>query len=777
MATSVIGFHYSLGGNKSGIGLFMDKLSQASIPFLFKGVDDAGLCFIGQTKGNNHLIYRVSTAGQNNGVSYDVPDYTKSPKAAAQEHFNKTAPKWPPELNRSVVWMEPINEPRAKLNPGDVQYQNMHPVNWLGYFMTEYAILANAQGFKVCGPSFNSGEPEVFTVNDYEQPGMLDYLNYCAIYPDEAALSVHEYTWNGWQYGQSWADWYPFLWGRVEAAIAAADRHNIPRLFQIFMTEWGFDPYEAPRWPECEPHLTAYNKWAARWPQVKGVAAWTLQAGWGDVDDDLQSWFVPLGEYTVNQNFAPGQQPAPTHVLFGSTLPGGQPVKTLEQTLWDATVEEQNKNGIKLATILGIWKEMTLKDSSITGWVPVTKEFTVSYSGKDYQAQAGEDPQKVQKRRVYYWISGQPIKSFTNPYEVVEPGPFEFAAYPVQGRQLEVTSPWNAPRTWYPDWTNKKHEGVDLRANTGENVVAVADGTVDYLRLDPGSGYGTVARVKHDDRHVTWYGHLKDYVVSLGQFVKAGQLLGHADNTGDSTGSHLHLTLQDLIGGLNGYYVAKVVDPTPFLQKFSSGSVIDLTRFMKADKTAWRVVRMPNGSQEDVQELDLGGGLYVRRKNQLAEWWKVDGSFFYLVHDTSPDKGQEGIERVYTLTKNGVAGAPKNPLSMKVGQKWTESGTHHVQFRAKQGCANLSENSGNATNSAELVAHKTNYIFNSFGQNLKVDEAIWIKTGDETQIYARKDGKAIGWCGWSAPWGSSEIVELYWDRAPMTTEPNRYCSW
>ncbi|MFZ0546568.1 MAG: hypothetical protein WAM60_14070, partial [Candidatus Promineifilaceae bacterium] len=233
MAKSIIGFHYSIGGNKSGIGAFMETLNQHGIPFLMKGVDDAGLCFEGQTKGQahgvqNHLIYRVSTAGQHqNGaqnVEYDVPDYTKSPISAAQEHFDKTAAKWPQELNKSIVWMEPINEPRAKLSPGDVQFENMHPVDWLGAFMLEYAKIANAQGFKVCGPSFNSGEPEVFGPegqnNDYELPGMLAYLQYCADNPEKAALSVHEYTWNRWTFGESWPNWYPTLWGRVEAAIA-----------------------------------------------------------------------------------------------------------------------------------------------------------------------------------------------------------------------------------------------------------------------------------------------------------------------------------------------------------------------------------------------------------------------------------------------------------------------------------------------------------------------------------------------------------------------------
>ncbi len=328
MARSIIGFHYGPGGDKQGIGDFMRKLNDHGIPFLVKGADDAGICFEGQEVGKekgveNWLIYRLSTAGQGRSYEYDVPDYLKSPLEAAQEHWEETVAKWPPELDKSIVWMEPINEPRAKASFEDVQWNNLHPTDWLGKFMLEYAKIANAAGYKVCGPSFNSGEPEVFSTNDYELPGMLAYMKYCAEHPDQAALSIHEYVWDSYKHGEDWQTWYPVLFGRVEAAFAAADKHQISRDFKVFVTEWGFAYRGSPRWPECEPYLTAYNEWAARWPQVKGVAAWTLQSGWGNVDKDVVSWIKPLINYTINRTFDSGQQPQATHELFSSSLPAG----------------------------------------------------------------------------------------------------------------------------------------------------------------------------------------------------------------------------------------------------------------------------------------------------------------------------------------------------------------------------------------------------------------------------------------------------------------------
>ncbi len=211
----------------------------------------------------------------------------------------------------------------------------------------------------------------------------------------------------------------------------------------------------------------------------------------------------------------------------------------------------------------------------------------------------------------------------------------------------------------------------------------------------------------------------------------------------------------------------------------SSGAV-DIHSFLLADPRAWRVVKYidPSGnqSQEDIQDMVLGNGVFVRRKNNLGEWWTVDGK---LIHDTSSapaEIGPEaGIARVYTLYKNDIPGARKFPRYMKLGNSWTENDVHFVQFRAKNGCKNLNTNSGYAQNTCVFARHEKNVTFNTYGQNLTIDEVIWLNTGSETQIFGKHNGVPIGWIGWEAPWGRSEIVELYFDRGIMTQEPNRYC--
>ncbi len=91
----------------------------------------------------------------------------------------------------------------------------------------------------------------------------------------------------------------------------------------------------------------------------------------------------------------------------------------------------------------------------------------------------------------------------------------------------------------------RMHEGVDLGANYGSNVVAVAGGTV----IDTGwqGGYGKTVEISHGSGLVTRYCHLSSICVDSGQAVERGELIGLVGSTGNSTGPHLHFEV--LIGG------------------------------------------------------------------------------------------------------------------------------------------------------------------------------------------------------------------------------------
>ena len=83
--------------------------------------------------------------------------------------------------------------------------------------------------------------------------------------------------------------------------------------------------------------------------------------------------------------------------------------------------------------------------------------------------------------------------------------------------------------------------GIDIRAPIGAVVYAAYEG--DVYDVAYRGNYGNQIRIQHtiEGRSVkTVYAHLQRIDVKLGQSVKAGDVIGLADSTGNSSASHLH---------------------------------------------------------------------------------------------------------------------------------------------------------------------------------------------------------------------------------------------
>ncbi len=85
------------------------------------------------------------------------------------------------------------------------------------------------------------------------------------------------------------------------------------------------------------------------------------------------------------------------------------------------------------------------------------------------------------------------------------------------------------------------HNGVDISGGYGSNVMAAADGVV--VANGKNSGWGNWLAIKHADNLVTLYAHMSGFAMPVGATVKAGDTIGYEGNTGNATGSHLHLSL------------------------------------------------------------------------------------------------------------------------------------------------------------------------------------------------------------------------------------------
>jgi len=328
MAHSKIGFHVGEAGNHNGLGDWIRRVNDAGHPVGLKSVNNYGrlgeALQIGRDRGvDNWLVFRMTGPPI---VSRESPaDYTRPPEDDAIELCQEILNKLPPEFDKAV-WIEPLNEVRGKVNPGDQMFNDMSATDYMGEWCLAAAKYLNEREYKFCGPSFNSGEPGKEgdlsdAATQYEAPGMLKYLAYCAEHHTEAALSLHEYVWNLFRV-EPIEHFYPSLWGRFEAAIAAADKNDIPRTFNIFVTEFGFAFDDTPNLEDARSMLDYRNQMLARWPQVKFDASWALQnygsAGSAQVFNNVNTW---MG-YDIGQSFEEGPQPARTHQVFGGTLPG-----------------------------------------------------------------------------------------------------------------------------------------------------------------------------------------------------------------------------------------------------------------------------------------------------------------------------------------------------------------------------------------------------------------------------------------------------------------------
>jgi murein DD-endopeptidase MepM/ murein hydrolase activator NlpD len=95
----------------------------------------------------------------------------------------------------------------------------------------------------------------------------------------------------------------------------------------------------------------------------------------------------------------------------------------------------------------------------------------------------------------------------------------------------------------------KMHDGVDLALPQGEPIYAAKSGKVTTASYQAG-GAGYYVSINHGDGFSSIYMHMTHFIVSPGQYVTAGQVIGYVGSTGGSTGPHLHFGIS-----YNGTYV------------------------------------------------------------------------------------------------------------------------------------------------------------------------------------------------------------------------------
>lgn len=86
---------------------------------------------------------------------------------------------------------------------------------------------------------------------------------------------------------------------------------------------------------------------------------------------------------------------------------------------------------------------------------------------------------------------------------------------------------------------SSNHKGVDMACPSGTPIYATRAGTVTVASYQAG-GAGYYVSINHGDGFASIYMHMTRYVVSKGQSVAQGELIGYVGSTGVATGPHLH---------------------------------------------------------------------------------------------------------------------------------------------------------------------------------------------------------------------------------------------
>jgi murein DD-endopeptidase MepM/ murein hydrolase activator NlpD len=130
------------------------------------------------------------------------------------------------------------------------------------------------------------------------------------------------------------------------------------------------------------------------------------------------------------------------------------------------------------------------------------------------------------------------------------------AIQPVANKNLKYTASGYGTRIDPIYKTPKFHAGMDFSANIGTPIYATGNGVVKKAGWE--SGYGKLVIINHGFGYETWYAHLNDYDVRVGQKVVRGEVIGEVGNTGKSTGPHLHYEVHvkgKVVNPVNYYFM------------------------------------------------------------------------------------------------------------------------------------------------------------------------------------------------------------------------------
>ena len=216
----------------------------------------------------------------------------------------------------------------------------------------------------------------------------------------------------------------------------------------------------------------------------------------------------------------------------------GLAVKTLSVATNRVEVPFETKNVKDSTKVRGYSKVTTKGENGITE----KTEETVRINGEVTETRVLSS--KVIKEQVTQVVTVGTANNYTSATATAKAKSAGFIC-PLSSGSYKVSA-------YYGDGRN--HQGVDLAANKGTPIFAVAEGTVTFAGWDGDYGYSVV--IQHNSGIKTRYAHANALCVSVGATVSQGDMIATVGNTGRSTGNHLHFEV--IVNGTR-------VNPGPYI--------------------------------------------------------------------------------------------------------------------------------------------------------------------------------------------------------------------
>ncbi len=191
-----------------------------------------------------------------------------------------------------------------------------------------------------------------------------------------------------------------------------------------------------------------------------------------------------------------------------------------EKFLQDIAKKEEEYNKV-LAAEKESSRLASIKQSSIEASIDASIKESLAIEQSKHQATAGTTSGS----------GGNNVGSTENPSNArwLKPCYYTRVSSPFGYRWHPVTGKW------------AMHNGIDLSSPQGTPIYASRSGTVTIAKYS--STGGNYVTINHGDGYSSSYLHMTHYVVKVGDYVKAGQLIGYVGSTGRSTGPHLHFSI------------------------------------------------------------------------------------------------------------------------------------------------------------------------------------------------------------------------------------------